>query len=82
MLMGFTIERFSYRAYPWCLCFLVTNLCVFLLQTDVDEATRFSYRVTGSSAFTVLHDGYVIVNSDSIDYESVKEITFKVSPSN
>ena len=57
-----------------------------ILQTEEDEEKEFDFRVEngGGALFTVNSDGYVLLNTDQLDYEdeafqNTKEVRFTVS---
>ena len=50
-----------------------------VMQTEDDAPGEFSFRVDGTSSFTVTTDGYVVLNKEGLDYETIKEVKFKVS---
>ncbi|KAI0235644.1 Cadherin-99C [Lamellibrachia satsuma] len=47
-------------------------------QTEDDEPGQFSFRVDGTGSFAVTPDGYIVLNKEGLDYETTKEVKFKV----
>ncbi len=39
---------------------------------------QFSYRVDGTGVFSINSEGFVMLASDELDYETTDKITFKV----
>ena len=37
----------------------------------------FNYRVDGTGIFTITKDGFVALNVDDLDYETLKKVSFK-----
>ena len=57
---------------------LFCNSLYIILQTPDDPPMKFNYRVDGTGVFTINPEGFVMLASDELDYETSDKITFKV----